>query len=76
MAMTIGPLVTTDWLAAHLDDPNLRIVDIRGHVLPASAPLPHYYNHEADYQASHIPGASFVETASIMVMSTPSYSPS
>ncbi len=25
-------LVTTDWLAAHLNDPEVRIVDIRGYV--------------------------------------------
>ena len=26
------PLVTTDWLAAHLDDEKVRVVDIRGYV--------------------------------------------
>jgi thiosulfate/3-mercaptopyruvate sulfurtransferase len=26
------PLVTTDWLAEHLDDPGVRVVDIRGYV--------------------------------------------
>ena len=35
-------LADTDWLAAHLTDPDLRLVDVR------SAPL---------YEASHIPGA-------------------
>jgi hypothetical protein len=25
-------LVSTDWLAAHLDEPSLRVVDIRGYV--------------------------------------------
>jgi thiosulfate/3-mercaptopyruvate sulfurtransferase len=55
------PLVTTDWLADHLDNPAVRIVDIRGHVLPATEPLPHYYNHHADYLNAHIPGASFVD---------------
>jgi thiosulfate/3-mercaptopyruvate sulfurtransferase len=54
-------LVTTDWLAAHLDDPALRIVDIRGHVIPASNPPPHYFNHRADYDQSHIPGAVFID---------------
>lgn len=39
------PLVTTDWLAAHLDDPNVRIVEI------SSTP-------ERDiYREGHIPGA-------------------
>jgi thiosulfate/3-mercaptopyruvate sulfurtransferase len=54
-------LVTTDWLHAHLGDTNLRIVDIRGHVAPPTDPLPHYYNHQADYERSHIPGAVFVD---------------
>ncbi len=59
--MTEQLLVTTDWLAEHLDDPQIRIVDIRGHVIPASNPLPHYFNHRADYDQSHIPGALFVD---------------
>lgn len=54
-------LVTTDWLAARLGDPDVRIIDIRGHVLPASQPMPHYFNHRADYEISHIPGALFVD---------------
>jgi thiosulfate/3-mercaptopyruvate sulfurtransferase len=56
-----SPLVSTDWLAAHLDDPHVRIVDIRGHVLPATEPPPHYFNHHADYVQAHIPGAVFVD---------------
>jgi thiosulfate/3-mercaptopyruvate sulfurtransferase len=59
--MTDQLLVTTDWLAQHLSDPNLRIVDIRGHVLPANQPMPHYFNHHDDYLKSHIPGAVFVD---------------
>src|SRR5438132_10215543 len=54
-------LVSTAWLQEHLADPDLRIVDIRGHVIPASEPLPHYFNHYQDYQKSHIPGAVFVD---------------
>lgn len=59
--MTHNLLVTTEWLAAHLDDEHLRIVDIRGHVLPASQPTPHYFNHRSDYDVSHIPGAVFID---------------
>lgn len=59
--MTENIIVSTEWLHEHLNDPNLRIVDIRGHVLPASQPTPHYFNHEDDYQKSHIPGAIFVD---------------
>lgn len=54
-------LVSTQWLHDHLSSPNLRIVDIRGHVLPASEPPPHYFNHYDDYVKSHIPGAVFVD---------------
>ncbi len=54
-------LVTTQWLEEHLSDPDLRIVDIRGHVLPATEPLPHYFNHRDDYLKAHIPGAVFVD---------------
>lgn len=59
--MVDSPLVSTDWLAAHLADANLRIVDIRGHVAPPTDPLPHYYNHRDDYLISHIPGAVFID---------------
>jgi thiosulfate/3-mercaptopyruvate sulfurtransferase len=59
--MTQTLLVSTQWLHDHLADPDLRIVDIRGHVLPPTEPLPHYYNHRADYETSHIPGAVFVD---------------
>ncbi|MFC1463331.1 MAG: sulfurtransferase [Candidatus Brachytrichaceae bacterium NZ_4S206] len=55
------PLVTTEWLHAHLSDEHVRIIDIRGHVLPPTEPLPHYFNHYDDYVKSHIPGAVFVD---------------
>jgi thiosulfate/3-mercaptopyruvate sulfurtransferase len=54
-------LVSTAWLAEHLADANLRVVDIRGHVLPATEPPPHYFNHYADYLVSHIPNAVFID---------------
>jgi len=59
--MPQSPLVTTGWLAGHLDDPALRIVDIRGHVAPPTDPLPHYFNHHDNYLTSHIPGATFID---------------
>jgi len=55
-----SPLVTTGWLEEHLNDDNLRIVDIRGNVLPATQPPPHYFSHREDYDKSHIPNAVFV----------------
>ena len=54
-------IVSTGWLAAHLDDPNVRIVDIRGHVISAGEPPPHYFNHRDDYDRVHIPNAVFVD---------------
>lgn len=59
--MTEHLLVTTEWLHEHLNDAHLRVVDIRGHVLPATDPPPHYFNHFEDYKTSHIPGAVFVD---------------
>jgi len=59
--MLTNPLVSTQWLQDHLNDPNLRIVDIRGHVLPASQPTPHYFNHQAEYEVSHVHGAVFID---------------
>jgi thiosulfate/3-mercaptopyruvate sulfurtransferase len=61
LGVDVGLLVSSDWLAEHLDAPNLRIVDIRGHVLPANVPPPHYFNHYDDYLKLHIPGAVFVD---------------
>lgn len=54
-------LVTTDWLSEHLYEDDIRIVDIRGHVLPASEPKPHYFAHRDEYRRSHIPNAVFVD---------------
>ena len=54
-------LVSTDWLQQHLDDTQLRVVDMRGHVIPASEPPPHYFNHRDAWSQSHIPGAVFVD---------------
>lgn len=56
-----GPLVSTEWLAQHLDDPQVRIVDIRGTVLPPEMPKPHYFPKREEYEAGHIPGAVFVD---------------
>ncbi|MDZ4771337.1 MAG: sulfurtransferase [Chloroflexota bacterium] len=52
--------VTTAWLAEHLHDPDVRVIDIRGRVLPPSEPKPHYASHHDDYLKAHIPGAVFV----------------
>jgi thiosulfate/3-mercaptopyruvate sulfurtransferase len=53
-------LVSTDWLAANLDTPGLRVVDIRGKVLPPGS-QPRYLPKREDYEAAHVPGAVFVD---------------
>ncbi len=52
-----GPLVGADWLQAKLDDPRVRVLDVRGRH-PSSA-LPHAKR--AEYAAGHLPGAVFVD---------------
>lgn len=54
-------LVDTDWLEGHLQDPNLRIVDIRGIIRPPDAPKPWYLPQADAYAQSHVPGAVFVD---------------
>lgn len=61
LELPAGPLVSTEWLAANLHDPRLRIVDMRGKVLPPTAPKPHYYARHDDYAAGHIPGAVYID---------------
>ena len=48
-------LVSTEWLAAHLNDPDLRILDASWH-MPASG-----RDAKAEYMAEHIPGARFFD---------------
>ena len=48
-------LVSTDWLARHLKDPDLRVLDASWY-LPAMA-----RDARAEYQAAHIPGARFFD---------------
>jgi thiosulfate/3-mercaptopyruvate sulfurtransferase len=56
-----GPLVSVDWLAEHIDHPRLRVIDVRGTVLPPTEPKPHYFARHDDYSAGHIPGAVYVD---------------
>jgi thiosulfate/3-mercaptopyruvate sulfurtransferase len=63
--MPVDPLVKTDWLAQHLQDPNLRVVDIRGYVStrPVGPGVEEatYRGAVEEYLAGHIPGAVFVD---------------
>lgn len=56
-----SPLVSAEWLAANLADPQLRIVDIRGIVLPPTEPKPWYFGNQQAYLEAHIPGAVFLD---------------
>lgn len=49
----LSPLVSTSWLADHLRDPGLALVDASWY-MPAAGRDPH-----AEYLASHLPGAVF-----------------
>jgi len=55
-----GAVVSTEWLAAHLHSPELRVLDVRGKVLPPGN-SPRYLPKRADYDAAHVPGAVFVD---------------
>jgi thiosulfate/3-mercaptopyruvate sulfurtransferase len=63
--MADDPLVTTDWLAEHLGEPDLRVVDIRGYVTtrPVAPGVEEatYRGAPEEYLAGHIPGAVFVD---------------
>ena len=48
-------LVSTDWLAEHMEAPDVRIVDASWH-MPATGRNP-----RAEYEAEHIPGAVFFD---------------
>jgi thiosulfate/3-mercaptopyruvate sulfurtransferase len=50
-----SPFVSTDWLATHLSDPNLVVLDGSWHMPNAAR------NAQAEYLAGHIPGAVFFD---------------
>lgn len=59
------PLAHTEWLAEHLDDPGIRIVDIRGYVkkrdLGDGRQEAEYLAARDEYDEDHIPGAVYVD---------------
>jgi len=59
MSTTDDPLVSTDWLAAHIDDPKVKVIDAT-FKLPGVLPLP-----IDDYLAAHIPGAVYFDVDAI-----------
>jgi thiosulfate/3-mercaptopyruvate sulfurtransferase len=50
----VGPLVSTEWLAARLGESSLRVVDVRWYLDPARS------GRDA-YRAGHLPGALFLD---------------
>ena len=57
-------LVETSWLAEHLGDPHLRIVDMRGYVRTVERnglQDAEYVGARADYEQGHIPGAIYID---------------
>jgi thiosulfate/3-mercaptopyruvate sulfurtransferase len=62
---TRDPLVNTDWLQDHFEDPNLRVVDIRGYVkktdLGGGRQGAEYLPAHEEYEEAHVPGAVFVD---------------
>ncbi len=63
--MSHDPLVSTDWLAAHLSDPKVRVVDMRGYVttrvVEPGVEEATYRGAEEEYLNSHIPGAVYID---------------
>lgn len=58
-------IVTTDWLAEHLNDPSVRVVDMRGYVVtrPVGPGIDEaeYRGAREEYLAGHIPGAVYID---------------
>jgi thiosulfate/3-mercaptopyruvate sulfurtransferase len=63
--MVSDPLVTTEWLEAHLHDTDLRVVDMRGYVTtrPVEPGVEEatYRGAVEEYRSGHIPGAVYVD---------------
>jgi len=54
-------VVSTDWLEANLDRPDLKIVDIRGQVSDPDVSEIDFRSHYIDYVDKHIPGAVYLD---------------
>ena len=65
MTTTNDPLVSTEWLAAHINDANVKVVDAT-FKLPGVLPLP-----KDDYLAAHIPSAVYFDVDAVSDHSNP-----
>jgi thiosulfate/3-mercaptopyruvate sulfurtransferase len=58
-------IVTTDWLEEHLEDPGVKVVDMRGYVVtrPLEPGVEHatYKGAHEEFLASHIPGSVYID---------------
>jgi thiosulfate/3-mercaptopyruvate sulfurtransferase len=58
-------LVSTDWLAEHLEDADLRVVDVRGYVkkrnVGGGRQEAEYLGAREEYDEAHVPGAVYVD---------------
>jgi thiosulfate/3-mercaptopyruvate sulfurtransferase len=63
--MPTDPLVSTEWLAAHLDDPHVKVLDA-SFKMPGVLPLP-----KDDFIARHVPGAAFFDVDVVADQSSP-----
>jgi thiosulfate/3-mercaptopyruvate sulfurtransferase len=54
-------LVETDWLAGHLDDPKLVVLDGTVHLIPDPKITYTVKSGREDYEKGHIPGAQFID---------------
>jgi len=57
-------LVSTQWLASHLDDPSVRVVDARYNVRPTGKGSFEAISGRSEFEKDHIPGAVFVDVHS------------
>ncbi|AXI41446.1 sulfurtransferase [Sulfitobacter sp. SK011] len=62
MMTQIRPLVNTPWLADHLTDPDLRIIDVRWKFREENGKGV-AFDDKADFLAGHVPGAMYVGMA-------------
>ena len=60
MSEDFGPLVATHWLAAHLQDPDLRILDCTMRLVPHEGRVRPEGTRE-DWARGHIPGSAYVD---------------
>lgn len=65
MTAHTDPLVSTEWLAARLGDPKVKIIDA-SFKMPGVLPLP-----AEDYLAAHIPGAVFFDVDAVSDHTSP-----